>query len=209
MSDQATKIPTVFDSDEQQIGEVYARALLGAVPSDKIDSVVQEFESLVVDVLDKHPGLEIAFANPKMTVDQKSQLLDRVFGGKMNPTLLTFLKVLGRRQRLNSVRAIQGATSKLADEMAGRILAVVTVSQPLSPDVQRKLEEKLTGIFRKDVRLQTKVDPGILGGLVIRVDDTVYDGSVDGQLKALRKVVSQRAENAVRAVAGSLVSSSD
>ncbi|MFM8573546.1 MAG: ATP synthase F1 subunit delta [Pirellula sp.] len=208
MSDQATKIPTVFDSDEQQIGEVYARALLGAVPKDKIDQVVEEFESLVSDVLDKHPALELALGNPKLAIERKSALLDKVFQGKMNPSLLTFLKVLARRQRLNSLRAVQGAASKLADELAGRVQALVTVSTGLSSSAEKALTEKLQTLLKKEVRVAVKVDPSILGGLMVRIGDTVYDGSVDGQLNALKKAVSQKSENAVRSIAGSLVSPS-
>ncbi|MFN6140484.1 MAG: ATP synthase F1 subunit delta [Planctomycetota bacterium] len=203
MSEQVSKIPTVFDSDEQQIGEIYATALLGAVAKDKIDQVVDEFESFVSGVLDKHPALDVAIANPKLSVESKNEMLDRIFKGKMDNTLLTFLKVLGRRQRLGSLRAIQKAASRLADETAGRVRAVVTVSDQLSADAQRTLTEKLSAIFKKEVRIAVKVDPNILGGLVVRIGDTVFDGSVDGQLKSLHKLVSQRAENAVRSIASS------
>lgn len=205
MAEKATKIPTVFDSDEQQIGEVYARALLGSVSKDKIDLVVQEFQSLIVDVLDKHPKLEMAMANPKLSAEDKSALIDKIFKGKMDGTLVTFLKVLGRRQRLNSIRAIQGATSALADEMAGRIQAVVTVSDQLNSESEQALVKKLETLLKKQVRIVVKVDPQILGGLVVRIGDTVYDGSIDGQLRSLRKVVTQRAENAVRSIADSMV----
>ena len=203
MSEQVSKIPTVFDSDEQQIGEIYATALLGAVAKDKIDQVVDEFESFVSGVLDKHPALDVAIANPKLSVESKNEMLDRIFKGKMDNTLLTFLKVLGRRQRLGSLRAIQKAASRLAEETAGRVRAVVTVSDQLSADAQRTLTEKLSAIFKKEVRIAVKVDPNILGGLVVRIGDTVFDGSVDGQLKSLHKLVSQRAENAVRSIASS------
>ncbi len=203
MSEQVSKIPTVFDSDEQQIGEIYATALLGAVAKDKIDQVVDEFESFVSGVLDKHPALDVAIANPKLSVESKNEMLDRIFKGKMDNTLLTFLKVLGRRQRLGSLRAIQKAASRLADETAGRVRAVVTVSDQLSADAQRTLTEKLSAIFKKEVRIAVKVDPNILGGLVVRIGDTVFDGSVDGQLKSLHKLVSQRAENSVRSISSS------
>ncbi|MFM2218617.1 MAG: synthase subunit delta, sodium ion specific, partial [Planctomycetota bacterium] len=95
MTEQTKKIPTVFDSEEQHVGEVYARALLGvAQGSSKIDSVVEQLESLVVDVLDKSPKIEFALTNPKMSVEDKWGMIDRVFGGKMDPTLVTLLKVL-------------------------------------------------------------------------------------------------------------------
>jgi F-type H+-transporting ATPase subunit delta len=87
--------------------------------------------------------------------------------------------------------------------MAGRLRAVVTVSDQLSETAQRTLTEKLSALFNKEVRIAVNVDPSILGGLVVRIGDTVFDGSVDGQLKSLHKQVSQRAENAVRSIASS------
>lgn len=208
MSEQAKKVPTVFDSEEQHVGEVYARALLSAgQSSNSVDQIVDELESLVVDVLDESPKLEYALGNPKMSVEDKWGMIDRVFTGKMAPTLVTFLKVLARRQRLSSLRSIQKAASQLRDQLAGRIQVQATVAEELTDSARDSLVESLKKAFKKDVRLTTKVDPSILGGLVIRVGDTVLDGSVDGQLSALRKTVGQRAESALRMTADTLVHS--
>jgi F-type H+-transporting ATPase subunit delta len=130
-------------------------------------------------------------------------MLDRIFKGRMDNTLLTFLKVLGRRQRLGSLRSIQKAASQLADDMAGRVRAVVTVSDRLSADAERSLTEKLGAILKKEVRIAVSIDPNILGGLVVRIGDTVFDASLDGQLRSLHKSVSQRAEHAVRSIPSS------
>lgn len=204
MAEQSTKIPTVFDSEEQQVGEVYARALLASVPSQDADTVVDELESLVRDILDRNHKLETVLANPKMPVESKWELLDRVFTGRMNGKLLTFLKVVARRQRLNAIRSIQRAATKLRDEAAGRIQVQVTVPQTLSDADRTSLVERLKKVFKKDVRLETLVDPSIIGGLVIRVGDTVFDGSIDGQLQSLRKTVGARSENALRSSAANL-----
>jgi F-type H+-transporting ATPase subunit delta len=209
MSEPSSRIATVFDSEEQHVGEVYAKALLAsAVKEGSVDTVVDQLESLVVDVLDKNPKLEFALMNTKMAVDDKWVMLDRVFGGKMHATLLTFLKVIVRRHRVGALRAVQMAASKLRDEWAGRMQVEVTVSAPMDAAAESALIDKLQNVFRKEVRLQTKVDPAILGGLVIRVGDTVYDGSVDGQLRVLRKSVAQRAEGALRSATQALVQSS-
>jgi F-type H+-transporting ATPase subunit delta len=205
MAEQSTKIPTVFDSEEQQVGEVYARALLASVAPQDADALVDELESLVHDVLDKNHKLETALANPKMPVESKWELLDRVFGGRMNGKLLTFLKVVGRRHRLNAIRSIQRAATKLRDEAAGRIQVQVTVPQPLSDAEKSSLVERLKQVFKKDVRLEALVDPSIIGGLVIRVGDTVFDGSIDGQLQSLRKTVGSRTEYALRSAAANLL----
>ena len=205
MAEQSTKIPTVFDSEEQQVGEVYARALLASVPSQDADAIVDEFESLVRDVLDRNHKLETILANPKMPVESKWELLDRVFAGRMSVKLLTFMKVVARRHRLNAIRAIQRAATKLRDEAAGRIQVQVTVPQPLNDGERSSLVERLKTVFKKDIRMDISVDPSILGGLVIRVGDTVFDGSINGQLQSLRKTVGARSENALRAAAANLM----
>ena len=205
MAEQSTKIPTVFDSEEQQVGEVYARALLASVPSQDADAIVDEFESLVRDVLDRNHKLETVLANPKMPVESKWELLDRVFAGRMSVKLLTFMKVVARRHRLNAIRAIQRAATRLRDETAGRIQVQVTVPQPLNDGERSSLVERLKTVFKKDIRMDISVDPSILGGLVIRVGDTVFDGSINGQLQSLRKTVGARSENALRAAAANLM----
>lgn len=206
MTESTSKIPTVFDTEEQHVGEVYARALLAAAASpQRIDLVVDQLESLVNDVLDRNPKLEVVLANPKTPIDVKWNLLDRVFADKMDDTLLKFLKVLAKRHRLTFVRAIQRAAASLRDEQAGRIRVQVTVPQALETAERTALVERLKAVFKKEIRLDTKVDPSIVGGLVIRIGDTVFDGSVDGQLRALRKTVGVRVENALRSTSADLL----
>ena len=97
----------VFDEESMYIGPVYAKALLAAVgPSGDADGLMTQFKSFIQDVLDKQPALEAALANPKISAEEKIRILDKVFAGKMDPTLLTFLKVLSKRGRLNVLRGI-------------------------------------------------------------------------------------------------------
>ncbi|MEQ1829546.1 MAG: ATP synthase F1 subunit delta, partial [Pirellula sp.] len=147
-------------------------------------------------------------STPKMPVEDKMGLLGRVFGKSMDPLLLTFLKVLCRRHRINSVRSIQQAVSELRDEVAGIIRVTATVSSPLNAATETALVGKLKQSFNKDVRLVTVVDPNILGGLIIRVGDTVFDASVDGRLQLLRKSAGLNAENTVREKSAALATNS-
>jgi F-type H+-transporting ATPase subunit delta len=205
MSEKVSKIATVFDSEEQHVGQLYAKALLQAASSDgQVDVVVDQLESFVGDVLAKSPSLEMILSNPKMSADEKVGILDRVFSASMNSTLLKFLKVLCRRQRIQFVRAIARSAADQRDELAGRMQVDVITSTGLSDASSAALAAKLSGIFKKDVRLNPSVDPSILGGLVVRVGDTVYDGSLDGQLKLLRKETKVKAEATVRLKASQL-----
>jgi F-type H+-transporting ATPase subunit delta len=208
MSELETQIATVFDSEEQHVGQVYAKALLEAAAKTKqVDSVVDELDSLVKDVLVKSPKVDVFLANPRVSVDDKIDFIDRVFGSKMNKVLLNFLKVLCRRQRIQFVRAILQSTSELRDEAAGRVQVEVTTSTPLSGPAETSLVAKLKSTLQKDVRLVKRVDPKILGGLLVRVGDTVIDGSVDGQLTMLRREMTTKADAAIRNQVSKLINS--
>ena len=83
------------DTGKQQIAAVYAKALLGATENAQTtDAVVAELDSLVDDVLAKFPDFEITIGSPRVSPEEKIQVLDRVLGGRASEQLLVFLKVL-------------------------------------------------------------------------------------------------------------------
>ncbi len=201
------KSDSAFDDESMHVGPIYAKALLAAVGSSgNVDAVMEQFHSLIHDVFDKQPILEMALANPKLPSEEKIRVLDKAFKGKMDATLLTFLKVVSRRGRLNAIRGIYRAAASLRDEAVGRVRVLVTTSQPLDVAALSSLKEKLQNLFKKEVAITTKVDATILGGLIVRVGDMVFDGSVDGQLNLLKKATLARAEIAIREKLSSLAS---
>ena len=204
---ETQKSDSAFDDESMHVGPIYAKALLAAVGSTgNVDSVMEQFHSLIHDVFDKQPVLEMALANPKLASDEKIRVLDKVFAGKMDATLLTFLKVVSRRGRLNAIRGIYRAAASLRDEAVGRVRVLVTTAQQLDEAALKSLKEKLQNLFKKDVAITSKVDATILGGLIVRVGDLVFDGSVDGQLNLLKKATLAKAEIAIREKLSSLAS---
>ena len=204
---ETQKSDSAFDDESMHVGPIYAKALLAAVGSTgNVESVMEQFHSLIHDVFDKQPVLEMALANPKLASDEKIRVLDKVFAGKMDATLLTFLKVVSRRGRLNAIRGIYRAAASLRDEAVGRVRVLVTTAQQLDEAALKSLKEKLQNLFKKDVAITSKVDATILGGLIVRVGDLVFDGSVDGQLNLLKKATLAKAEIAIREKLSSLAS---
>lgn len=194
-----------FDDESMHIGPVYAKALLAVVGlSGDLNGLMEQFRSLIQDVLDKQPAFEAALANPKISAEEKMRILDKVFAEKMDPTLLTFLKVVSKRGRLNVLRGIYGAASAMRDEAVGIVRVVITTAQELDSSAVKSLKDKLQQLFKKEVAVTTKVDASILGGLIVRVGDVVFDGSVDGQLNQLKKATLVKAELAIREKLSSL-----
>jgi F-type H+-transporting ATPase subunit delta len=179
---------TTIDPRRQQIGAVYAKALLGAAEkAGQTDAVVEELDSLVADVLDKLPSFQAALASPRIGHEEKVALLDRAFAGRMLPVLLNFLKVLSRHGRLDCLRAIAEAAQKLLNELRGRVEVWVTTAAPLSKPLRDQIVTRLSALLGQDVVLKTKLDPEMLGGLVVRIGDTVFDGSVSARLIQMRQ----------------------
>ena len=201
------KNDSAFDDESMHVGPIYARALLSAAESSgNVEEIMDQFHSLIHDVFDKQPVLEMGLANPKLPPEEKIRVLDKVFADKMDVTLLTFLKVVSRRGRLNAIRGIYRAAAAMRDEAVGRVRVVVTTAQPLDAAATTSLKEKLQNLFKKQVSITSKVDASVLGGLIVRVGDVVFDGSVDGQLKLLKKATLAKAEIAIREKLSSLAS---
>lgn len=196
---------TVFNTEDQQVATLYGKALLGAAGS-KVEQIVSELESVIKDCLNRFPKLEQAFASPRISEEEKDAMITRVFGGQLDKILLNFLKVLARRRRLGSLRVIQAAVSEMRDEQLGRLRVKVTSAQTLTDAQKKDITANLKKKFGKEVVLMEKVDPSLLGGIMLRIGDRVYDGSVQGKLQTLRRAVATGVEKAIRDQYTSLLS---
>lgn len=193
-----TKQPTVFDTDQQQLGDVYAKAFLGfAKESGKLDDMVAELGE-VVGVFNELPKFRLAMESPRIDMADKTAMLDKAFKGKCSTGLLNFLKLVAQRGRFDCLNSILGSTVAAHDEMAGRVKATLTTASEIESSVQDSVAKKLSGILGKEVKLECVVDPDIVGGMVVRVGDTIYDGSVVNQLQQVRTKAVQKAVDALR-----------
>ena len=195
-----TQQPTVFDTDQQQLGDVYAKAFLGfAQESKKLDDLVGELGE-VVGVFNELPKFRLAMESPRIEVADKHAMLDKAFGGKSkcSKEMLNFLKMVASRGRFDCLNSIHRSTVSAHDEMAGRVKATLTTASDVPDSVQESVAKKLSGILGKEVNLSCVVDPDIIGGMVVRVGDTVYDGSVVNQLQQVRTKAIQKAVDAFR-----------
>jgi len=105
---------------------------------------------------------------------------------RVRPLTVTFLQVLVETGRLAGLEAILRAFELLADERLGREKAVVTSAAPLPADAQEGLRRRLSDLTGKDVYLELRQDPALLGGVVTQMGSRVYDGSLKMQLARLR-----------------------
>lgn len=191
--------PTVLDTGLQYLGTVYAKALLAATEkAGNTDQILSELNALIHDVLDRSPQLESVLASPRVPLENKERLLDRAFRGKIAPQLLNFLKVIVSRGRFQSLRAVNVAAKKLFNQLRGRIEVRLTTAVPIDQPTRDLIVSKLRASLGREIELQTDVDPEVIGGLVIRIGDTVYDGSLANQLQRLSEDLVTRATQKMR-----------
>ena len=137
----------------------------------------------------KDTALFSLIANPQVEVDKKSKTLEQRLGD-VNPMVIKLLLLLAAKSRLALIDDIAEEYQASVDNyrgIEGTEIAEVTTAIPLDDDYQLKVAERITEIIGKPVLLKPKVDPGIVGGIVIRVGDKLIDGSIRTKLAALRK----------------------
>ncbi len=198
MVEEQAKQKTVFDSDRQYLGDVYAKALLslGQDP-DEMGGLIDELESFA-SVLNAIPKLRATLESPRISFADKEKILDRAIKGKASQKFLNFLKVVCGNGRFDCLSAMTASSKQMFDEMSGRVVATMTTAEAVDHNVQSKVAARLSAVLNKQVSIVAEVDPDIIGGLVVRVGDTVYDGSLRNQLKQVRSAAIGRANQEIR-----------
>jgi F-type H+-transporting ATPase subunit delta len=190
---------TSFDAGRQYLGTVYAKALLGAAEqAGKVDQVLEELESLQTDVLKNLPTLRLTLSSPRVSPEEKVALLDKAFAGKMSGVLLNFLKVTARHGRLSCLPEVLKSYRSIVNESQGKVEVTVRAAYPLSNPLRDRIAARLGEVLKKRVSLVVEVEPDLLGGLVVRIGDTLYDGSLAAQLQRMKTVALQHTSQAIR-----------
>lgn len=184
---------TVLDTSAQQLAGVYAKALLGATEAaGQTEAVVEELDSLVSDVLDRLPKFDAVLSSNMVSHEDKLGMIDRSLGGRASPLLINFLKVLSARGRLGILRPIRAAVQTQLDEMRGRVRVQVRTAQPIDDALAARIADTVRAMLGGQPILERHTDENLIGGVVLRVGDTVYDASVSTQLEQMRTQMINR-----------------
>jgi len=182
-----------FDVGALRLAKVYAQAILeSAVKKGCREDVIGELRRIVREVLPKVPGAAGVFSSPRIPAADKAALIDRLFAKSVAPTTLHSLQVLARHGRLEILPQVVAAVEQLADELDGRRQATFTTAVPLDAAEQGRIKAEFERQLGLSLAATFHVDPDLLGGLVARVDDTVYDHSVATGLVRLGEKLKQR-----------------
>lgn len=187
MSDLPTPRATVtdFEPGAQEIARTYAQALLNLLPDDgDAERVVGEFSDLLNDVWDAHPDFATLLSSNFLSVDRRDEVLGEAFAGRADDVLVRFLRVVSQRSRLGLLPTIYTEARKALDKRTKQVEVVVTSAVPLGEKELAAVRSRVKGLVGdRTPTIRPKVDPDILGGLVVQIGDRRYDASVRSALK--------------------------
>jgi F-type H+-transporting ATPase subunit delta len=172
-------------ADERVRG--YAQALLSVAEAEGVLDRVQEELYAFAKAAERHADLREAITDAALPPERKRAVIDELLGGRAHPlsaTLLGFLLDAGQARRIGSI------AEELAREAARRserTLAEARVAVPLTDTQRKRLADALTKDTGHPVELKVDVDPSVIGGVVARVGDEVFDGSVANRLSEARR----------------------
>ena len=181
------------DIGADRLAKIYAQAIVEAADKKGCRrEVIDELGAIVREVLPKVPRAAAVFGSPKVSVEQKEALVDRMGAGRMQPTTIHALKVLARHGRLDVLADVVAAVERLAHHLEGRKQATFTTATPVDAAEQARLVAEVEKAVGATLSATFAVDPALIGGLVVRVEDTIYDHSVATGLSRLGRRLKQR-----------------
>jgi len=191
--------PATVDIAAERVAKVYAQAIVEAAEAAGCRrDVIAELGSLARDVLPKVPQAATVFSSPKIPPEEKGRIIDTLSRGRLKPTTTHALHVLARHGRLGMLAAVVEAAERLADERDGRKQATFTTAMPLDPAEQARIVADTEKALAVALVPTFVVDPAIIGGLVVRVGDTIYDQSVATGLARIGGRIRQRNVHAIQ-----------
>lgn len=172
-----------------RVAKRYAKALIEiAEELEKLDRITHDVQ-LIDSVIRSSRELQLFLKSPIIKEDKKKEIIQEIFtDSRVDPVTLKFMLLLIEKKRENLLHDIVKMYQELYDEKMGIVTAEVLTAVEISESEKKKVERKileLTGA--KKVKAIYKVDPSIIGGIVIRIGDTVYDASIRRKVQLLRE----------------------
>lgn len=168
------------------ISRAYADALFEiCIEENSLEEIMQQSAQLA-EIMAANPEFVKLLNAPTVTKEEKTDLVDKVFSGKINKSLLNFIKVMVERKDTQKINASFADFEKLYNKHNNIEKATATTAVPMSDELKAKLVAKLKALTGKNVVLTNIVDPACLGGVILQFADVQYNDSVAGKLEILR-----------------------
>lgn len=171
------------------VSERYASVLFGTAMEDHLQAQIRDELNMLSAILTENSDYVKILSSPIVGLKEKHELAAHAFEGKLNSYLLNLIYVMIDNNRFMHFFAVVTAYNRLCDRENNilRVTAVTAIS--LSAEMKEKLQAKLCTLSGKNVMLSNEVDESLIGGILLKYDNTEIDGSVKTQLDAIKKQI--------------------
>jgi F-type H+-transporting ATPase subunit delta len=174
----------------EEIAQVYARSLFEvAKEQGNLDRVRDELGE-VAEALESHRELSVFFFSPYFSTEEKKAGLDSMISGA-DEVVVNFLELLVENRRMPVIFRVRRAFDSMWEDENRLLPLQITSAVALEGDVVDRIVEEIGRQTGRRVDLTTEVDPDVLGGIVLRVGNSILDASIRSRLEQLRKQVAR------------------
>jgi len=174
------------------ISKRYSDALVELAKSTSLSYEKISSDLMVVkNTLSQSPDLNDFFNNPLISVEDKKEIIDKIFSNEIDPLMVNFLKVLVDKDRFSAFEEIIASFKDSVDKINNISRVKVTSAVNLSEEAKNRLKSKLEDKMKKIVTLDWETNPEIIAGLVIQMGDNIIDTSLKHKLEDLSKNITR------------------
>jgi F-type H+-transporting ATPase subunit delta len=173
-------------SSETIVAKRYAKALFESAREKNTVAQVETDLQAIVQSIEDHVDLQKLLSHPNIDSSKKTELLTSLFQGKVSDTVLNTVCLLVQRRREGILSQLLMDYVKIANEALGQAKAVVSTPIALSSEELKHIAASFSQLTGKKIQVEQVIDPGLLGGIQVRIGDRLYDGSLSGKLQRLQ-----------------------
>lgn len=186
MSKPTRQPDTVMDPTSISIATVYVDALLGQLPSNpEAEEVADELDALV-DLLDGMEGFEALLTAALISSAERCEMIRRIFHDRVSEVVEAALIVMADAGRLGLLRTMRRVFRSKLNVRQGKLEVTVISAVPLTDQHREHVRAALAESLKAEPVLTCRVDPDLLGGVVVHIGDHVYDASIRAELKSVQ-----------------------
>lgn len=174
------------------VAKRYARAFFNvAGEENRYEDYYRELSSFSA-LMEEHKNLKDFLSNPIFEKADKKNVMDKVLAKlTISPTTINFLRLLVEKGRMGNIKEIEAYYRKLMDDAIGMARVEVRTAFSLTPELSVNLKRALESLTGKKVEMHVEEDASLLGGIVVRFGDKLYDGSIRMQLNNMKKLLGE------------------
>jgi F-type H+-transporting ATPase subunit delta len=165
----------------------YGKALFEAgVESNELDVFLEQLKDVSSIITGNKELMEI-FSHPEIRYEEKKKIISNIFDNRVQTEIVKLLWLLVEHEKINEIKSVYNEFKKLAYDYKGMKIAYVKTAVPMTEEEVEILGQKLSAKYNKQIEIEQEVDPSVIGGVFLKVEDEVTDGTVRGRLEAMSK----------------------